>query len=174
MSFGLLLLGFLGAANPCRSRLALPRRRPAVTLGALVALAAGAALAAAGGTLLDALDVSSESFRLAAGVVLTVEGARVLVWPRPAAEPELPGLAAALIPVAFPILLQPGVVVLALAAGGDGVEWRGVAALAVALALVVAADALPAGRLLLGGARLLGALEVLAGAALAISALDDV
>jgi small neutral amino acid transporter SnatA (MarC family) len=136
-----------------------------------VALAAGTVLASLGSPLLDALDVSPASFRLAAGIVLAVEGSRTLVWPRPGTEPELPGLAAALVPVAFPLLLQPGVVALALAAGGDDVGWSGVAALAVALALVVA---LPAGGLLVAGARLLGGLEVLAGAALAISALGDV
>jgi small neutral amino acid transporter SnatA (MarC family) len=174
MSFGLLLLGFVAAANPCRARLVLPRHRIAVALGALAALAVGAGLVALGRPLVDALDVSAESFRLAAGVVLAVEGARTLVWPRPAAEPELPGLGAALVPVAFPILLQPGVVVLALAAGGDRVEWSGVAALAVALALVDAADALPSHPLLVPGARVVGAVEILVGAALAISALNDV
>jgi small neutral amino acid transporter SnatA (MarC family) len=171
MSFGLLLLGFLGAVNPCRARLAMPPRGVAVVLGAVAALAAGAALAALGDPLLDALDVSPESFRLAAGIVLAVEGARALVWPRPASEPELPGVAAALVPVAFPILLQPGVIVLALAAGADDVGRSSVLALAIALAAVVA---LPAHALLPAGARLLGALEILAGAALAISALSDV
>jgi small neutral amino acid transporter SnatA (MarC family) len=174
VSFGLLLLGFVGAANPCRVRLALPPRRAAVALGAAIAVGAGAALAALGGSLLDSLDVSPESFRLAAGIVLAVEGARVLVWPRPAVEPGLPGLAAALVPVAFPLLLQPGVLVLALAAGGDGAGWTGVGALAIALALVVAVGALRAGPLVVAGARLLGAVEVLAGAALAVSALTDV
>jgi small neutral amino acid transporter SnatA (MarC family) len=171
MSFGLLLLGFVGAVNPCRARLALPGRRVAVVLGAAVALAAVAALAALGDPLLDALDVSPESFRLAAGIVLAVEGARALVWPRPAAEPELPGLAAALIPVAFPILLQPGVIVLALAAGGDDVGRSAVAAVAIVLAAVVALQPHP---LLPAGARVLGGLEIVAGAALAISALSDV
>ena len=171
MSFGLLLVAFLGAVNPCRARLALPARPEVAGLGALVALAVAAAVAALGGAALDALDVSPESFRLAAGLVLAVEGARALVWPQPAREPELPGLGAALIPVAFPILLQPGVVVLALAAGGDGVGASGIGALAIAL---LAAAVLPGGRLLPAGARLVGSLEIVAGAALAISAIGDV
>jgi small neutral amino acid transporter SnatA (MarC family) len=174
VSFGLLLVSFIGAANACRMRLALPRRRATVALGALAALAAGAVLALVGGVLLDALDVSPESFRLAAGAVLAVEGVRTLVWPRPTAEPELPGLAAALVPVAFPLLLQPGVVVLALAAGGDDVAAAGVAALALALTLVVAVDVLPTGPLVVAGARVIAVLEILAGAALAISSLTDV
>ena len=171
MSVWLLLLGFVGSVNPCRTRLALPGNRIAVLLGACVALAAAAVLAAAGGALLDRLDVSPESFRLAAGLVLAVEGARALVWPRPAAEPELPGLRAALVPVAFPLLLQPGVVVLVLAAGGEDVERRALVALAVALALVVV---VPQSRLLPAGARMLGAVEIVAGAAIALAAISDV
>jgi small neutral amino acid transporter SnatA (MarC family) len=171
MSFALLLVAFLGAVNPCRARLALPQRQGVVALGAVVALAVGAALAAVGSAALDALDVSPESFRLAAGLVLAVEGARVLAWPRPVGEPELRGLGAALVPVAFPILLQPGVVTLALAAGGDDAEASAIGALA--LALLVAA-VLPAGALLAAGARLVAALEIAAGAALAVSAIGDV
>jgi small neutral amino acid transporter SnatA (MarC family) len=170
MSVWLLLLAFAGAVNPCRIRPALPRR-PAAALGALVALAAAAALVALGDAILDALDVSPESFGLAAGLVLAVEGARALVWPAAPPEPELPGLAAALVPAAFPLFLQPGVVVLALAAGAEGAELRALAAFAVALALALA---LPRGGLLPAGARLLGALEIVAGAALALAAIGDV
>ena len=171
MSFGLLLLAFLGAVNPFRARLALPNGHAVVALGAAAALAVAAALVALADPLLDALDVSPESFRLAAGLVLAVEGARVLVWPHPLAAAPLGGRTAALVPVAFPLLLQPGVVVLALAAGAEDAEWRGLVALAAALA---AAAAIPRSSLLPAGARLLGALEILAGAAIAIAAISDV
>lgn len=178
MSFGFLLLAFGAAVNPCRTRLALPGSRAALVLGSLVALAAGAALAVAGDVLLEALDVSPESFRLAAGLVLGLEGARALLSPRPPREPELPGLGAALVPVAFPLLLQPGVVMLALAAGADDVAGRAVGALCVAFAVVVLAGAVRVeGRgeaLLAAGARLVGALEVGLGVALAVDALRDV
>lgn len=178
MSFGFLLLAFAAALNPCRTRLGLPERREALVLGSLIALAAGAALATAGSVVLDSLDVSPESFRLAAGLVLTLEGLRALSLPRPAAEPELPGHGAALVPVAFPLLLQPGVVVLALAAGGDGVAGEATGALAAALVLVGLAAALPiesrAGVLLVAGGRLVGALEIAVGAALAVDAIRDV
>jgi small neutral amino acid transporter SnatA (MarC family) len=178
MSFGLLLFAFAAALNPCRTRLGLPESGAALVLGAFVALAAGAGLAAAGSIVLEWLDVSPESFRLAAGLVLTLEGLRALVVPRPVAEPELPGLSAALVPVAFPLLLQPGVVVLALGAGGDGVAGEAIGALAAALVLVGLAGALPAGpravALLAAGGRLFGALEIAAGAALAVDAIRDV
>jgi small neutral amino acid transporter SnatA (MarC family) len=178
MSFGFFLLAFAAALNPLLTRLAAPGRPAALALGALVALAAGAALAAAASVLLDALDVSPESLRLAAGLVLVLEGSRVLVLPRLGAEPALPGLGAALVPVAFPLLLRPGVVMLSLAAGGDGSVGEAVGALAAALVLVVLVGAVSMGPrtepLLAAGARVLGALEIAAGAALAVDAIRDV
>jgi small neutral amino acid transporter SnatA (MarC family) len=179
VSFAFLLLAFVAAVNPCRLRLVLPDRRAAVALGCAVAVGAVAAIAALGGGLLDALDISPETFRLGAAVVLALEGARALVFARPAAEPELQGLKAALVPVAFPLLLSPGVVALAVAAGGDGVEGEAVASLAIACGLVLAATLVPRDRraadaLLLAGGRLLGALEIVAGVALAVDAVRDV
>jgi small neutral amino acid transporter SnatA (MarC family) len=178
VSVAFLLFALVAAANPCRARLALPERRSAVALGALAALASAAAVAAVGGALLDALDITPETFRLAAAVVLALEGARALVLARPAREPELGGLAAALVPVAFPLLLTPGVVVLAVAAGGDDVVAEAVGALALAFGLVLAATLVPRGEradaLLAAGGRLLAAAEIAAGVALAVDSLHDV
>ena len=110
--------------------------------------------------------------------MLTVEGVRALLAGSPRPAPALPGLRAALVPVAFPLLLQPGVVVLALAAGGDDVAGTAIGALAVALLAVVGASLVAGGQradaLLLAGGRLLGALEIVAGAALAVDAIRDV
>ncbi|MGH3041551.1 MAG: hypothetical protein ACRDNG_07410 [Gaiellaceae bacterium] len=168
----------MASVNPCRVRLALPERREAVALGALLALGSAAAVAAVGATLLEALDISPESFRLAAAVVLALEGARALVLPRPGAEPELDGLGAALVPVAFPLLLTPGVVALALAAGGGEIAAEAAGALALAFGCVLLATVVPraerADALLAAGARLLGAAEIVAGVALAVDALHDV
>jgi small neutral amino acid transporter SnatA (MarC family) len=174
MSFGLLAVAFVAAVNPCRARLGFRGRWTPMALGCVLALGAGAGLAAAGSSVLAALDVSPESFRLAAGLVLSVEGARTLVWPRPGAEPELSGLGAAVVPVAFPLLLQPGVVVLALAAGGDDVVGNAVVALAVALTFAAVAGAARTDGLLVAGSRLLGALELAAGIALGVDAVRDV
>lgn len=178
MTFAFLTFALVAAVNPCRLRLALPESRGAVALGALVALAGVAAVAAAGGALLDALDISPESFRLGAAVVLALEGARALLLARPAQEPELSGLGAALVPVAFPLLLSPGVVALGVAAGGDDVELEALAALALALALVLVLTLVRrserADPLLAAGGRLLGALEIAAGIALALGAIRDV
>jgi small neutral amino acid transporter SnatA (MarC family) len=177
VSFAFLVFAFVAAVNPCRLRLVLPTRRKAVALGGVLALASVAAIAAVGGTLLDALDVSPESFRLAAAVVLALEGARALLLAHPAAEPVLGGLGAALVPVAFPLLLSPGVVVLALAAGGDGVEPQALGAFAIALAAVLALTWAPRGAradsLRVAGGRLLGGLGIAAGGARAGGALRD-
>lgn len=178
MTFAFLTFAFVAALNPCRLRLVVPERSAAVALGALLALGAVAAIAAIGGALLAALDISPESFRLGAALVLALEGARALVFARPAAEPELAGLKAALVPVAFPLLLAPGVVALGVAAGGDDVEPEAVGALAVALALVLVMTLVPRGpradaRLVAGG-RLLAAFEIAAGVALAVGAIRDV
>jgi small neutral amino acid transporter SnatA (MarC family) len=178
VSFAFLVFALVGAVNPCRVRLALPERREAVALGALLALGSAAAVAAVGAAFLDALDISPESFRLAAAVVLALEGARALVLPRPGAEPELAGLGAAIVPVAFPLLLTPGVVALALAAGGDEIAAEAAGALALAFGCVLAATLVPrsgrADALLAAGGRLLGAAEIVAGIALAVDALHDV
>lgn len=178
MTYWFLLVAFTASLNGCRFRLAFHGGHAVLALGALLTLGAGAALAASGSPVLDALDVSPESFRLAAAVVLALEGARALLAGRPEPAPALPDLSAALVPVAFPLLLQPGVVVLALAAGGDGDVGPAVGALAFALLLVVGIGFVPAGRRaeapLLAGARLLGAAEILAAVALAVDALRDV
>ena len=178
MSFGFLLLALVASVNPCRVRLVLPERREAVALGALIAFGSAAGLAAVGGAFLDALDITPETFRLAAAVVLALEGARALVVARPAREPELGGLGAALVPVAFPLLLTPGVVMLALTAGGDDIVGEAVGALVVAFALVLLATLTPRGprpdALLAAGGRLLGAVEIAVGIALAVDSLHDV
>lgn len=178
MSFAFLLVALVTSVNPCRLRLVLPERRTAVALGALIALGSGAAVAAVGDAFLDALDITPETFRLASAVVLALEGARALVLARPTREPELGGLGAALVPVAFPLLLTPGVVMLALTAGGDDIVGWAVAALGAAYALALLSTFIPrstrADALLAAGGRLLGAAEIAAGVALAVDSLHDV
>jgi hypothetical protein len=70
------------------------------------------------------------------------------------------------------------VVVLALTAGGDDIVGEAVAALVVACALVLATTLIPRGTssdaLLTAGGRLLGAMEIAAGVALAVDSLHDV
>ena len=129
------------ALNPARAAFGIPRagRKPQTvvglaavggTIGGLTVCAA----AAAGGPLLDALDVSEPSFRLAAGIVAALTGAADLFRRPPPPEPALAGWRAALIPVAIPVVARPALLVMALGAGAD----EGVLVSAGAMAAVVA------------------------------------
>ncbi len=181
MSFGLIVLGFIGVVNPPRVRLGLPGVPPrldVVLLGSAVALSIAVAIAAAAGWLLGALDVSPETFRLAAGLVLAVEGSWVLVHPRPGPEPVLSNRFAALVPVAFPLLLTPGLIVLCLAAGVDNGVGQTTGALLCGLVLLLPTLPIESDArrtpLLAAGARLLAVLEIVAAAGLALDGLRNV
>jgi small neutral amino acid transporter SnatA (MarC family) len=147
---GILLgVAYLATVNPLRTRLGLPeteRRRGranVLILGALLALAGVAALAGWSGPILDALEVSPETFRLAAGIVIAVAAMVTLGRPRPTEEPEAKGWASALWPVAYPRLLSAEVVALSLTTGTkEGVAATLVAA-AVAFGVTVALGWLP-------------------------------
>jgi small neutral amino acid transporter SnatA (MarC family) len=129
----------LAVANPARAALGLeasPRQARALARDLAVAwavIAVGlAALAAVSERLLDAWDVSPPSFRLGAGAIIALAGARSLVVaPRP--WPELrPGVRAVVVPLIFPILLTPELVAAAVTLGADHGAWAVLAGLALA------------------------------------------
>jgi small neutral amino acid transporter SnatA (MarC family) len=174
------------ALNPCRAAFAVPRagRSPRAVAG--LAVAGGVigglvvcAAAAAGDPLLDALDVSEPSFRIAAGAVAALAGAGDLFLRAPAPEPALAGWRAALIPVAIPVVARPALAVMALGAGAD----RGVLVVAGAMATGVALltglavgwpTEGPGGRGLRWASRLLAAALVACGVILAVDGVFDV
>jgi small neutral amino acid transporter SnatA (MarC family) len=122
VTVSLLVLAALAAVNAPRARGALPSEdRVAIAgLGALVALVALVPVAAVAGPLTDWLRVPASTARMGVGVVLAVVGlADVLVAPDPGPEPRLAGRGAALVPVAFPVLLDPGLGFLVLAGSLD-------------------------------------------------------
>lgn len=82
---------------------------------------------------LDLLDISAPTARIAVGLLLVVSGIVTFGWPPPKPEPALPGRRAALVPVAFPTLLTPGLTLLVLIAAVD---------LGIPVTLVVTAAAL--------------------------------
>jgi len=94
-----------------------------------------AAAALAGDALLAALDVSDPAARIAAGAVAAIAGALDLVRRPPSAEPALGGWAAALVPVAIPLVIRPALVLGAVSAQAD----RGLGVVAVALLVGVGA-----------------------------------
>src|ERR687895_260894 len=129
------------ALNPARAAFGVPRagRSPrtvvgVAALGGVIGALAVCAVAAVGGPLLEALDVSEPSFRIAAGIVAGLAGAADLFRRPPPSEPSLPGWRAALVPVAIPVGARPALLVLALGAGAD----RGVLVTAGAMAAGIA------------------------------------
>jgi small neutral amino acid transporter SnatA (MarC family) len=128
------------ALNPVRAAFGVPRGgRPPRELARLAALggAIGAvavcAAAAVGGPLLEALDVSEPSFRIAAGILAAMLAVADLWRGAPTPKPNAPGRRAALVPVAFPLVARPVLLVLALGAGAG----ESIAVTAVSLAVAV-------------------------------------
>jgi small neutral amino acid transporter SnatA (MarC family) len=174
------------ALNPARAAFGVPRagRSPRTVAG--VAAAGGAiggltvcAAAAAGGPLLEALDASDASFRVAAGIIAAVAGAADLFRRPPAPEPALPGWRAALIPVAIPVVARPVLLVLALGAGADQGVLPSAGAMAIGVALLTGLAAAwptegPRGRVLRWAGRLLAAGLVACGVILTIDGVLDV
>jgi small neutral amino acid transporter SnatA (MarC family) len=166
MSFGFMVAGFVATTNAGRVALAReatypsPRDRVlALTLGGvLVVLAAAFADDA-----LDALDISPESFRIAAGIVLAAAGARDLVWPR----------ASSGAPFAV-VLLTPELVCVALSFGADEPAGRVLAAAALALPLVAIAALTNRPRPGALPVQFLAALQIVVAVALTVSGVRDV
>lgn len=174
------------ALNPPRAVFGIPRAglpagmilRIAGIGGALGALAVCLA-ALLGDPLLDALDVSEPSFRLAVGLIAVVVGVADIFRRPPSPAPALPGWRAALVPVAFPLVARPTLLVLALGAGADRSALVALAAMATGVAALAALTAWyppdgPRARTLRWTARALSVALAACGAVLAIDGLLDV
>jgi small neutral amino acid transporter SnatA (MarC family) len=136
------------ALNPPRAAFAVPRegrsRRTAVGLAAAGGAIGGLIVfagALVGDPLLDLLDVSEPSFRLAAGIVAVLAGAADLFRRPPPPEPALPGWRAAIVPVAIPVVARPALLLLALGAGADESVLASAGAIAIGIALLTALTA---------------------------------
>jgi multiple antibiotic resistance protein len=174
------------ALNPARAAFTVPRagRSPRIVaglaaVGGLIGALAVCAVAAAGDPLLDALDVSEPSFRIAAGIVGGLAGAADLFRRPTAPEPALAGWGAALTPVAIPVVARPGLLVLALGAGADQGVLVSAGAMAMGIALLTGLAVGwptegPGGRGLRWASRLLAAALVACGVILAIDGVLDV
>jgi small neutral amino acid transporter SnatA (MarC family) len=174
------------ALNPARAAFGVPRagRSPRSAVG--VAAAGGAigglavcAAATAGGPLLEALDVSEPSFRIAAGIVAGITGAADMFRRPPPPEPALAGWRAALIPVAIPVVARPALLVLALGAGADEGVLLSVGAMATGVVLLIGLVAGSptdgaGGRVLRWTGRLLAAALVAGGVILTVDGVLDV
>ncbi len=188
MTLGLAFIALLAAVNAPRVRLVLMQERQSERvivggLGAAAALAGVVVASAAAEPLRDAFGVSVETTRIGVGLVAVLVGARDLVTALPRPDPALPGRRAALVPVAFPLLLNPAVVFLAFGASLDHAVSTAVlvaipALVTLPLLTIVEVDEDPGvgtgQRALAGAARLTAALLVLAGVAIAVDGVLDI
>ncbi len=157
------------ATNPTRIWAALPAkpaRLRASTVGAATTVAAAIVLAAIATPLLDALDISASTLRVGTGLVIAVVGLHDLVAPPPRADPGLAGWRAGLVPLAFPLLINPALGAATLTASADhGVAVPIMASILGTGALVVLAATTDSTR---RANRVLGALGRATGAALIV------
>ena len=132
------LLALLAAVNPMAVAVALWPRERRTTMAAAAAVAVAVAVVCAGVSdpILDALDVTLGTFRVAAAVVLGIAGARWLIVGAPGVAGEGPagGPGRVLIPLLIPVLLTPQLVMVSVSVGADD----GVAAVAVGTAVSLA------------------------------------
>jgi small neutral amino acid transporter SnatA (MarC family) len=179
VSLALLAFAAVCVVNPARVRPTLAQREPVVlgALGAALTWATLVPVVALADTVLDALQVADTTLRMAAAVVLVLQGTWALLTPLPGAEPALPGRRAALVPVAFPVLLTPGLALLALSGALDRsapVAWALLGAVLVLVPAVGRVRTSPLRLKVLDGlGRLTGGLLIAAGVALLMNGLYD-
>ncbi len=111
--------------------------------GAGIALVVLVPIAAFARPVLDLVDISPATARIATGLLLAVTGILLVGWPMPTPEPSLPGGQAALVPVAFPTLLTPGLALLTLTASADHSALVALVVLAIALVTLPAMAMIP-------------------------------
>lgn len=146
-----LVLAVLAALNPLRLAAGASgdrrRRTRSVAVAGSVAVAASGLLAAFGGPLLRALDVSTGNGLVAAGVVLVGGGLYCLADPSEglAVHPrESDSIAPAglLVPLVIPLALRPDLLLTAIAVGAGGRGWLLTGTVAVGVVLAVGYAAL--------------------------------
>lgn len=145
MSSTLIALAAISAANPFRVGACAPlpkdTRRQTSAVATAVSLIAVGALVALSDPILDLLNVSGSSSRIAAGVAVLVLGVRDLFAQPPAPEPALEGWLAGLVPLAFPAIFSPALAILAISAAaerGAGTALGIIGAVILAIGLSVA------------------------------------
>jgi small neutral amino acid transporter SnatA (MarC family) len=125
--------------NPPRRYSELPKRPEPVGQGALITLGSLLVLGLAAESILDALEVSLPTFRIAVGGLIAVRS--IIDFIRAPLEADDGG--GAMIPVFFPVLFRPEFVLAAMLVAVDRRVFVMVFGAAVALSLVVAVVALP-------------------------------
>ncbi len=124
----------MSAAHPL---LGCAERRRVAVLAFGIALAVLVVVAALAGDALDAIDISPETFRIAAGIVMLTAAVYAVARAAVARADFEPGLRAAVFPLAIPLLVSPASVIAAASYGAD--QGVGVVGAAAAVALGLAA-----------------------------------
>lgn len=172
-------VAYIAAVNPprIRSGLSAPTERgaaPHLVTGAAIVAAVGLLLVIGANGILDMLDISDETWRLASGVICGLAGAGALVAPR---LPEMPTMGnQGLVPIAFPLLFTPQLAALAVLFGATEshiVAW-GWLATGVAAGVTVGTMRHRQPELWLAGTRFLAAVMVAVGVALIVAGIRDV
>ncbi len=138
MSGWLAILLLTAAVNPPRRRRELPIDAAVVAAGAGLTLAVLLGVGAVGDRLLDTLDISAPTFRVAVGMVLLVRGVIDMVSRPPGPGAEWSGMKGAIVPGFFPVLFRPEIALTAMSVAVDGGVGIMSVGAAVALFLVVA------------------------------------
>ena len=178
MSGWFVLLVLLAAINPARVRPHLTvRDRPAQALAAAaLVVGAGALLAGLATDILDALEITDETWHIGAGAVGVLVGARVLIAPHIVGV-ELPdGWAAAVAPFAFPLLFTPQLASLMVLLGATESTTASIGRLAASLAITIGVGVVPYRRpgLWMAAARFGGGLLVVMSVALVVAGIRNV
>ena len=171
------LLAVLAAVNPAAVAVAVgPQKRP-VVLAVAGAIAWALATFAAGtsGAVLDALDVSPGTFRIAAGAVLGIVGGWWVAAGGRRVDDSGTGWGQLGVPFLVPVLVTPQLAMVSISAGVDHGTVVVSAAAAVSLALAVAAGVAGGQRMAWqAGARFVGALAVAVALALVVDGVQTV
>ncbi len=172
------LLAFVAAVNPAAVAIAVGPRPSRTMVAAAAAITFALALAAAlSDGVLDALDVTPETFRVAAAGVLGLTGARWLViGARPVTvDPPSDGWRAVAVPLLIPVLVTPALAMVSISVGADdGVAVAAIGA-GVALALAWGATVVRSPALVWSwAARVFGALGIAVALALAVDGVRSV
>jgi small neutral amino acid transporter SnatA (MarC family) len=160
-----MVAALLATTNAGRVALASQAARPrpwSLAVGLLAGLGLIAVCAVFADDLLDALTISPESFRIAAGIVLFITGVRPLVWP------YVPGA-----PFAA-VLVTPELACLAISLGVDEGVGRVLGAAAVVLPVAAAATLVRRREPMTLATQFLAALQLVVGVVLVVSGLRDV
>jgi small neutral amino acid transporter SnatA (MarC family) len=164
------VLAVLAAWNPPATAISLGSPSRGRAVGLAVAAAVGIALAAFGETLLDLLDLTTPTFRTAAGVVVAVSGA-AHVWGRTAIPVEGDGVFGGAVAG-----LYPAPVFAAVAAGVDAARLPAAGAVVASAAMSwwLATRAGDDRAVTSWAVRLVGAVAVLVGVAMVVSGVKSV